>query len=223
MSTKIYYAIRVHKDRDIKNIISKMKQLAEDYMCQSTAAAKFLKNLHKHAITIALNEPDNINAKYALSEYNNDEFGVDQLYMILDILKKESIKSTKSIWDITLTACATYDEDYWYIKFFPNSAITRSIYEMIYEQSGIEDFHYQDQVDYADEDKHEMRRKKWDELLPDGNWDAFPFEIIIMDPNKLKKIIRKNWWSGKKELYEHMLYKFNEKFKIDEITRDSSS
>lgn len=150
-------------------------------------------------------------AKYAIDE--NKKRKLDDLYLKLT-LEENDRKPSKGIIGCEFTCSIFYDDDFWYVKFFPNY---KWQYEVINEMSPeFEDFHYQDQTDPPDDmeyEEFEKRGRKWDKLLESsgGNYrDGFNY--VIFDAHELCELIRKNYYTGKTDYYSHLAYKFDSKF-----------
>lgn len=207
MSSKIYDAFRVSKKVDIKDLIDKMRSIAIDVVSNSY---DYLYLIHAMASKSAAEKKDT--DKFAMSAYEeiiNNEFGIFAEMWMFSMIKNAETSSEKNMLDCSLNAVCTFDEDYWYIKFFSNSNISREILNIIKELD-LEDYHYQNQTDPPEDitdEEYSKRGKKWEELLPNSSsFNIFPFDINIFDCLKLERLIF-DFQSGKKKL----IYKFDKK------------
>ena len=213
MSTKIYNAVRISKKLDIKTIIDKMRQIAEEVVANDY---NFLYMIH--AITSAMAHDEKDANKIAASVYEDvmkNDFNFTTLTWMIDKVKKAELSLSINDLDCSMIGVVGYDEDYWYIKFFCNSGIARKIYNEIEKIEGVEDFHYQNQTDPPDDisyEDFEKRSKKWDELIPNDKFNSLPFEVNIFDYDKLERLIRKYYWTGEKDVYKHLAYKFDKNY-----------
>ena len=209
MSTKIYDAFRINIKADIKEIINKMREIAINTIAND---AEYLYMAHAVTSVMALEESENNkNAAAALEEIQKNEFGLFTEMWMLDKIKQAETSREKNVLDCSLTAVATFDSDFWYIKFFSNSGFSNKILNKIIEEiKELEDFHYQNQSDPPEEipeEEYNKRGQKWEELLPDYKpFNIFPFEVTIFDSARLEKLIFECKYN-KKEL----AYKFDKK------------
>jgi hypothetical protein len=209
MSTKIYDAFRVLKEKDIKGLITEMRSIASDTVANS---ADYLYQIHAIASADAAKKKDA--DKAAMAAYEDvikNHFGIFIEMWMLNMVKKAETSIEKDILDCSLKAVCTFDDEFWYIKFFSNSGISRKILNNILEKLELEDFHYQNQSDPPEEisqEEYDKRGEKWDQLLPDYlAFNSFPFEINIFDSNRLERLIF-DFNYNKKEL----AYKFDKKY-----------
>ena len=214
MSTKIFYAYRIPKEVDILRKLKILKNMAIDTIAKEEI---LLALIHSHVIYVAQDlykeDPSNHMAKHALdcnASGKLDEFWTES------VLKGESDSIHRTNLDIKLECSIFYDNDYWYVKFFPNNAIYYKFLENI-KSLGFEDYHYQNQSDPPEDipsEDYEKRSEVWDNLLESsgGNYrDGFLY--IIFDAYEFKKLISKNHYTGN-PLYEHLAYDFGRKIKI---------
>lgn len=209
MSTKIYDAFRIKKEINIKDVITEMRCIASEIVSNSS---DYLYLIHAFAASTAAEKKDTDKAAMAAySEVINNDFGICLEMWMLDMIKTAEKSSRKDILDCSLKAVCTFDEDYWYIKFFSNSGISRKMLNAIIEKLQLEDFHYQNQSDPPEdipEEEYNKRRDKWDQLLPDWSpFNIFPFDITIFDSNKLEKLIFDFKYKQKE-----LAYKFDKKY-----------
>lgn len=215
MSTKIYSAYRIPKSVDILKELKKAKNIATQFVADDSEYLKMLHALFMYNIAKKLEkEPEN---EYLLSikeENMKGEFHYH--YYDFIIFLKENIYKTNSTDFSTKFECAVfYDNDYWYIKFFPNENIQYKMLDEFEKQLNLEDYHYQNQTDVPtdiSEEDYELRNNKWDELTKssDGNYlDGFIYDI--MSPEQIKNLITKYFYSGK-PLFDHLAYKFDFEF-----------
>jgi hypothetical protein len=210
MSTKIYDAFRIKKEIDIKDVITEMRSIASDVVSNSV---DYLYLIHAFAAKTATEKKDT--DKMAMEAYNdaiNNDFGICLEMWMLSMVKTAETSSKKDIFDCSLKAVCSFDEDYWYIKFFSNSGISRKMLNAIIKKLGVlEDFHYQNQTDPPEdipEEEYNKRGDKWNQLLP--NWspfNVFPFDVTIFDSNKLEKLIFDFKYKQKE-----LAYKFDKKY-----------
>ena len=210
MSTKIFYAYRIPKQVDILKKLKTLKEMATERVANNKV---LLALIHAHTIEVAKKEYEkdssNHMAKYALD--GNDAGFFDELYVEM-VLKKQASSPYKSSIDITFECSVFYDNDFWYVKFFPNNGSFYKILEEL-EGLGFEDYHYQNQSDPPDDvlfEEYENRGRVWDKLLEssDGNYrDGFLYTIF--DAYEFRKLISKNYYNGKPK-YEHLVYDFGQ-------------
>ena len=149
MSTKIYDAFRVLKEKDIKGLITEMRSIASDTVANS---ADYLYLIHAIASADAAEKKDA--DKAAMAAYEDvikNHFGISIEMWMLNMVKKAETSIEKDILDCSLKAVCTFDDEFWYIKFFSNSGISRKMLNNILEKLELEDFHYQNQSDPPEE------------------------------------------------------------------------
>lgn len=211
MSIKIYDAFRVSREKDIKGLIKQMRSIASDEVANSE---DYLCSIHAIASADALKNKDNNEAAMrAYEEVLENTFGLFIESWMLNLVKNAEKSLEKNILDCSLKAVCTFDDKYWYIKFFCNSGISRKMLNVISEKLELEDFHYQNQTDIPEEisqEEYDKRRDKWNELLTDLNlsFESFPFEIIIFDSNKLERLLFEFNYNEKE-----LAYKFNKTYR----------
>lgn len=213
MSTKIYDAYRLPKNNDILKILKESKNIATDYIKNDFHYLKFIHTTIMLKVAKELQkEPDNPFYKSIKEDNKKRNFDI---YSVIDILER-NVNSMNKLDYSTLFECSIfYDNDYWYIKFFPNENIHSKILKSLKKELkkyGFEDFHYQDQTDIPENisnDEYENRIKKWEELLnEEGDYmDGLKYEIF--SPYSFKKLLSKYYYTGEKDIYKHLAYKFD--------------
>lgn len=118
MSTKIYDAYRIKKDVDILSILKEIRNITIDNISNNY---DLLKSIHISTLYAARKEveknPDNIMAKYCLEKHKKNDIDV---FWIEVCLEKYKTSIQREPCDIFFNCTILYDDDYWYIKFFPN-------------------------------------------------------------------------------------------------------
>ena len=188
MSTKIYNAYRINKNKDIKDIIKKMREIAIYNMSNNK---DYFYLAHAISSAMAFKENQNELAKEVCKEIEKNEFGILSEMWMIDKIKNSK---AKDILDCGLMAVATFDDEYWYLKFFSGSKFMDKILNTIeIEIKELEDYHYQNQSDPPEDIEYEeylKRGKKWNELIPDYTpFNSLPFEIIIFDISRLERLL----------------------------------
>ena len=213
MSTKIYSAYRIKKDRDILALLKKCKEIAIEVIANDES---YLRLVHSMSIAKALKDlsdnPKNSMAQYTIDEHkkgNVDDFWIESM------LEKNQTSTSKINISAYLSCSIFYDADYWYIKFFTNERNQYTIIDKIVETLELEDYHYQNQTDtpegVSDED-FEARGVKWDELLESSNGNYRDgFTYTIFDAYEFRILLTRFSYTGK-PLYEHLAYKFDKIF-----------
>jgi hypothetical protein len=227
MSTKIYDAYRIPKSVDILKVMDKIKKMSTTHVQNNS---NLLKLIHSYSYAnaldvIKLNPKDSVEYNKAKWFLNSMDKGGVCEYWIEDVLKRKSEKASKSILDVKFECSVFYDKRYWYIKFFPNSSwMYKVLTEVEVEIPQLEDYHYQNQSDPPDNipyHQYEKRDEKWDELLGvDGNYRC-GFTYTLFDEYEFRKLLTVNYYTGEKDLYKHLAYKFDLKFfetKFEETT-----
>lgn len=222
MSTKIYDAYRIPKSVDLRDFLnraknSSIKALADDhdymYLLHAMSVAKAAQKVESGS--------GDYRAKDTLKENEENKFGFSSLAWMEHCCKEAAMSHQQNLMAVEFSMSLWPDEDHWYIKFFVNwmgfnSNMMSAVLEACPE---LEDFHYQNQCDRPEdipEDEYEARDKKWDELTqPDGNYRNM-LQFTIFDHNDLSELIRKHWWTGEKDLYKHLAYKFDKKIELKE-------
>lgn len=233
MSTKIFYAYRVQKSEiDLMEMLWEFSEIATDEVANN---GRYLKKLH----TIMLLKAAEDRELYKILENEHPKFrskfrdGNDVMEDYFD--QKESYFFThylSSIFDSTSTndyssainrlinearphfeVVIGMDNEYYYLKFFPNNIFTDILSKIIDEFPEIEDFHYQNQTDPPEDvpyEEFEKRDDKWDELTgPVDNYTRM-LSYDVFGMVHLKELISKNWYSGKEDMYEHLAYQFDD-------------
>lgn len=216
MSTKIFYAYRIPKQVDVLKKLKTLKEMATEQIANNRI---LLGLIHVHVLDDAKREyekdPSNHMAKYALED---NEKGIFDDFWAERVLEKAQRSLIKSHIDIYFECSIFYDNDFWYIKFFPNNKIYENLLGKL-ENLGFEDYHYQNQTDPPEDipfEEYEKRGEIWDALLDsaDGNYrDGFLYTIF--DACEFKKLISRNYYTGN-PLYEHLAYDFGNKLKTIE-------
>jgi hypothetical protein len=210
MSTKIYDAFRISKKNDIGDIITNMRLIATNIIANSV---NYLQTLHSMAIVQAIKNKDvDMFAMKAYEEITNNELSTFFEIWMLDLVKKSELSNERNMLDCSLKAVCTFDDKYWYIKFFCNSEISRQMLNaIVLKHNELEDYHYQNQVDPPDnvtEVEYNKRGDKWNELLPNCSpFNIFPFEITIFNHSSFDRLIF-DFNSNKIK----MAYKFDKKY-----------
>lgn len=218
MSTKIYNAYRLSKNADILNVLKQMRELAIEEVAQNES---LLRVIHIFAYDSAIktlekvkdSSPEWNNANYFLKKHEKGD--LDTFY-IKYFLEKERLSFTKSPVDVQFDCSVFYDDDYWYIKVFPNTRWMHDVIERTEKSiDEFEDFHYQNQTDPPDDIDYEdfqAREEKWDELLGEvGNYRN-GFVYTIFDAYEFEKLLTRYHYTGEKDLYKHLAYKFDKTF-----------
>lgn len=212
MSTKIYDAYRISKKVDILSEINRVRELIIDSVRNNGG---LLKMLHVGFILDA-KKKDTPKAKYTLEQHEKGEF--DDLGF-RDFLNTIQNGIEKNFMDIHFNCSIFYDDEYYYLKFYPYNKIQSEFMGIVLKEINLEDFHYQNQTDPPDDidfDEFKKRDEKWDELLkPAGGTYEYGFQVDIFSADIFLKLIHKNYFIGK-PLYEHLAYKFDIKFNIDD-------
>lgn len=213
MSTKIYNAYRLPKNNDILKILKESKNIATDIIKNDFKYLKFIHMILMKKVAEKLQkDPDNFFYKSIKEDNKKGDFDI---VSVIDILEKNVLSINKLDYS-TLFGCSIfYDNDYWYIKFFPNENIHFEILKTLEKELkkyNFEDYHYQNQTDIPENmsyDDYKNRSKKWDELLnKDGDYmDGLQYEVF--GPHEFKKLLTKNYYTGEKDIYKHLAYKFN--------------
>lgn len=215
MSTKIYYAYRIPKSRDILKDLLRIKEIGMEMIAEDS---KYLQLLHGLFMKdVAKKLKDNPNDRWNLEtkkENINGEFN-KHAFDFFRFLENNSKSSLKADMSTQFDCSIFYDRKYWYIKFFPNYGIEYRILEKAVEELQFEDFHYQDSTDRPENitaRAYNAREKKWDELTESsgGNY-VNGFQYNIISPHSIKELITKFFWTGK-PLFDHLAYKFDTVF-----------
>jgi hypothetical protein len=214
MSTKIYDAYRIKKENDILVTLKKAKEL----VIQEVANDKLLlTTVHAISIAYALKEfeqnKENLSAKNAIDEHKKGKLDG---FWLQRSLEKNSHSLVRGDIDVDFYAMIFYDDDYWYLKFFYNTNSFSKYLEKISTELNLEDFHYQNQVDPPNDvpaEEFDNRSEKWDELLADGD-DTYinGLRFDFFNAHEFRKLISKYYYTGEKDLYKHLAYKFDQKF-----------
>lgn len=215
MSTKIYDAYRIPKNRDILKELKQAKEIAIEMISKDE---KYLKTLHFSFLLDVANtlkeDTDNVKA-LRIKEFNmNGEFYQYDIEFF-EFLRKQDNSVLKSLIGVKFSSSIFYDHKFWYIKTYVNYNIQSKILNKIIEELKWEDYHYQDQTDPPENityRKFKARGAKWDKLLESsgGNYmDGFQYDIFNV--SCLEDLVYKFYFTGK-PLYDHLAYKFDEIF-----------
>lgn len=202
MSTKIYSAYRVSKSVDMRNLMVKMREIALNEVANDSM---FLRAIWKRCVDLA--------KRKNLEHYNKLQKVADKqefaIFQLETAMFESRLDNLERVADCSIEPAIWFDEDYWYLKFFPNTGIAHKIERRIAELPEIEDFHFQDQTDCPDgisEEDFAKRGEKWDELLDeDSSFSSF-MTLPIFTHHQLSNLMKKNWYTGTKELYSHLAY-----------------
>lgn len=209
MSTKIFYAYRVPKSQDILSFLNEMTDYHTDRIAND---GKLLELIHKLALSDARGR-DDFSAKTALD--SNEKGQLFEFY-VKGWLEENKNKNRYECIDVDFEVSVFYDNDYWYLKFFPNMGAE---YDTIKHFEGrMEDYHYQNSSDPPEDIPYEeyvARDEKWDELLKysGGNYSkGLLYNIFTSD--YFLDLLTKYHYTGEKNLYKHLAYEFPQvKFK----------
>lgn len=236
MSTKIYYGYRVSKKLDIKDILLKCTEICK-YKIAGDADMLYL--IHAYSVFLALKEKEKC-----------EKYGEQVSWVINDILEeneKGKVSGFIDSWirkkmkeasiedqignplDVYFTCAVGWDRKYWYLKFFPNGYGNRFM-EAIEEKCDVlEDFHYQNSTDPPEGmtwKEFDKRNKKWSEITaPDDSYRNM-LSYTVFDAETFRSVISKYYWTGEKDLYKHLAYKFDKKVqtsKDKEKTEDATT
>lgn len=219
MSTKIFNAYRIPKSEDILNILKQAKNIARDYIANDEQYLKVIHGITMFKIAEKIKK-DPKSKNYYQTAIDDNKKGKLDIWAMIQILEENTLSIDKLSFSTKLDCSIFYDDDYWYIKFFPNENIQYKIIKE-FEKLGFEDYHYQNQTDPPEDmdyDKYKERGKKWDELTESSGgdyMDGFVYEIF--GPEEFKKLLEKNWYTGEKDLYKHLAYKFDKVFFKDKL------
>lgn len=215
MSTKIYYAYRIPKSVDILKELKNAKNIATQFVAEDNEYLKMLHTLFMYNVAKKLEkEPENEFFLSIKKENMKGEFHY-HYYDFIVFLKENIYKNSSTDFSTKFECAVFYDNDYWYIKFFPNENIQYKMLDEFEKKLNLEDYHYQNQTDVPtniSEEDYELRNKKWNELTEssDGNYlDGFIYDI--MSPDQIKNLITKNFYTGT-PLFDHLSYKFDFKY-----------
>lgn len=202
MSTKIYSAYRVSKSVDMRVLLGEMREIA---LSEVSNDSIFLRSIWKRCVGIAKRK--NLEHYNKLQKVEDkQEFAIFQLEIALF---ESRLDQSERVSDCSVEPAIWFDDEYWYLKFFSNSGIADKIERRIAELPEIEDFHFQDQTDCPDgisEEDFAKRERKWDEILDeDSSFSSF-MTIPIFTHHQLSNLMKKNWYTGTKELYSHLTY-----------------
>jgi hypothetical protein len=209
MSTKIFYAYRVPKTIDILSFLNEMTDYHTDRIAND---GELLELIHILAFSDARGRDEFI-SKSALD--SNEKGDVDVYY--LKMWLEENKNKNKHLYiDVDFEVSVFYDNDYWYLKFFPNMGAE---YDTIkHFEDRMEDYHYQNSTDPPEDipyGEYESRDDKWDELLEytGGNFSK-GLLYNIFTAEDFVDLLTKYYYTGEKDLYKHLTYKFPQiKFK----------
>lgn len=209
MSTKIFYAYRVPKTIDILSFLNEMTDYHTDRIAND---GELLELIHILALSDA-RKRDDFSAKTALER--NEEGRLFEFY-IKEWLEENKNKSGHINIDVDFEVSVFYDNDYWYLKFFPNMGAE---YDTIkHFEDRMEDYHYQNSTGPPEDipyEEYDARDKKWDELLEysGGNYSKGLLYNIFTSEDFVD-LLTKYHYTGEKDLYKHLAYKFPQvKFK----------
>jgi len=222
MSTKIYDAYRLPKSIDILKELEKIKEFSKESVASNEVLLRMV-HLYSYLQAISYSQLEEtkikdvdvtINkAKYFLK---NSEDGDLDVYWISDVLTSLKSSVSRGMFDLNFNCSVFYDNDYWYVKFFVNDGWQqRVLSRMETELPDFEDFHYQNQSDSPENipyDEFKQRDTKWDELLGKSGTYRNGFQYTIFDESDLTELMRKNYYTGEKDLYKHLAYKFDKNF-----------
>lgn len=215
MSTKIYEAYRIPKEKDILKELLKARDIAIDTVANDAA---YLRMIHAMSIYNATRDYINDKNPYAKSVIKDHKDGKLDEFWIERMLQKNQTSLERGNFDAYFTCSIFYDDSYWYLKFFYNDGSFRKAATRIVEELEFEDYHYQNQVDPPKDIPYEdfyQRGEKWEELMqPYDNYRG-GFEYIIFDSYEFKILISRYYFTGDKDIYKHLAYKFNDKFISD--------
>jgi len=218
MSTKIYSAYRIKKSTDIRVLFNRAKEIAREHVKENY---ELLYAIHGVSTITAVRkfkkEPDNWFLKRVLEKDKEGE--IDDLW-ICQCMDRAALGTSKDIIDINFSCSIFYDRKYWYLKFFPNYDWQYKVLHKIEEEFELEDYHYQNSTDRPDgitRRAYNARSTKWDKLCePDGNFRS-GLSAVIFDSFEFQKLISKYYYTGEKDLYKHLAYKFDKKIKDKKI------
>lgn len=226
MSTKIYDAYRVKKDVNLRDLLTRMRKIAEDTMASDEDT---LRMIHAYSVAVAsdivkYNRRDFRRAVEIISNNKDNKFTYDLIRWIERCLKEADEDMNQNLLSISLKSSIWFDDDYWYIKFFVNwgtpTAMVRNIEAGCNE---LEDFHYQNQCDVPEhipEEEYHARSVKWDELLSKDDDFTDMFEFTIFDPSRFVKLVTRYYWRGEQDVHKHLAYKFDKPVDIKDDETD---
>ncbi len=224
MSTKIYYAFRISKKKDILKIFSEVKEQIGQFIAEDELYLKILHGLHiADLLDKYTNQPNHKRIqqyKSALIDHINKKLDIWVFKMFLE---SNSFSELRGYMSAYFSCSVFYDRRYWYIKFFPNQHLDYKIMDYMKEKYNLQDYHYQNQTDPPDDisrKDYKKRDKKWDQLteLSGGNYLG-GFQYDLLSPKEIIDKISKFYYTGK-PLYDHLTYKFDEKFITDEKIKE---
>lgn len=233
MSTKIFYAYRVKKsDVELMEMLWKFSDIATHEIANNEG---YLKLLHEAMLLRAVEDQQLYEAleeeypqyrskyrmgKEVMEKYLKGEEYLSFQFYLTSIFDTTGPHDRRTITDTIINevrpemvVAVGMDDEYYYLKFFPNNIFRRILIKLLDEFPQIEDFHYQNQTDPPEDvpyDEYKERDNKWEELTgPVDNYTRMlTYEIFGMD--HLKELITKNWYTGTSNLYEHLAYQFDD-------------
>jgi len=208
MSTKIFNAYRINKEVDILKIL---KNIREKFTEEVSKNGDYLKIIHTTIMyNLAKKIKNDPNNKFYKSIVDDNKKGKFDILTCMDILYMNQYSYDKINYSTKFECSIFYDEDYWYVKFYPNENIQYNFLKKI-EEFGFEDYHYQNQTDIPEnisDEEYEKRGEKWNNLLNDDYDFTDGFNYEIFGPDFFKKLLTKKYYTGK-DIYEHLDYKFD--------------
>lgn len=205
MSTKIYYAYRLPKTYDVIKYLNELTTYHTELIAEGE---ELLEMIHKMALLSAKNSDDTI-SKFALER--NEEGSVDEYYL-KTWLRNNTDKHGRLDIDLDFEVSIFYDEDYWYLKFFPNISVEFKTITYFEKMDGVEDFHYQNSTDPPSDipyEDYELRDEKWDKLLEFGGGNySKGFQYNIFTSDDFYNLLTKYHYTDEKDIYKHLSYKF---------------
>ena len=221
MSTKIYNAFRMKRSNDLRPFLDKLKSIATDVISKDP---NLLRIIHRctiidasNALKIYREETNKYNqAKEVLAEAEKGEFSFWTNCWMLHFLKRAKIDTGQHPANVLFNISIWNDRRYYYVKFYVNMGVGTIIYsEILNKCPELEDYHYQDQSDPPEDipyRSYKNRIKKWDQIMgPRGNYRDM-LEFTVFDENDFMDLLEKNYYTGEKDLYKHLAYKFDDKF-----------
>lgn len=224
MSTKIYYAFRISKKKDILKIFAEVKKQVKQFIAEDKLYLKILHSLYiLDLLDKYTNQPNHKRIRQytsALVDHINKELDIFSFKMFLESNSFSELRGDMSAY---FSCSVFYDRRYWYIKFFPNQHLDYKIMDYMEEKYNLQDYHYQNQTDSPDDisyKNYKKRDKKWDQLtkLTGGNYLG-GFQYDLLSPEEIMDEITKYYYTGK-PLYDHLVYKFDENFITDEKIKE---
>lgn len=201
MSIKLYDAYRVEKSKDIRKIARQMTDIAAK---QLQGDRQYLKLIFL-TLFRKLKNPGTF-----------EEFIQFFPHELSEKIKEATIETSRgNIFNMNLEMAVSWDDDYWYVVFFPDD-YGRKLHAEISKKmhdNPLEDYHYQNQTDPPDgvsEEEYEIRYDKWC-ALTDNSWNFSTWlHYTVFGYRAAERMFTKNYFEGKgeEELYAHLAYNF---------------